>query len=603
MKRILFILFVLTSFTASAQWTIINGNQRFAKGLGIPTKDTFNTYTLADTSQIVLRPQDSALYVHYKGRWQKIGGGGTGGVGTLQQVTDLGNTTTKAIKINSNINNGVGVAEKFILKDNNATNTDSVYITMNTGLLYNGYNNTDITMNNGILSAQMILNGEDGEIYISDNANQTLSELNQSGVRIISPNYNTVLLKDKLSFIYGDILNPVNCNGIDITPIYPTVDNYRDHPHKIYTPLTVTGIYNDTLATLRNVRAGGGSSTDTTSLSNRINLKLNTSDSSIYQTKYRSDTARINTYTAINDKLNTSDTLSLSNRINLKLNKSDSTIYFTKYRSDTSRTNIYSAINGKLNTNDTLSLSNRINTKLNTSDTANMLLPYLRKIDTTSMLSKYVNLANYGLTKTNQTLSVDTSKISTLYQTNLKVNISDTANMLTPYLRKIDTANLQRKSLAAYSFQANNTNATATTTANTFKDTSGTYTGTPTWTGGTAPTSITNAVFYYTQVGKQVTLRITMIYTNTGATNTRVQIPLTSNIPTPATPSGYSSTSDIINFGSGFFGNSTTTYVTSSAGNALTFLRGTATGAEIVIDRGTAGAGKYVWATISYFTN
>ena len=52
--------------------------------------------------------------------------------------------------------------------------------------------------------------------------------------------------------------------------------------------------------------------------------------------------------TAIGNRyIKPSDTVSLSNRINLKLNSSDSTIYFTKYRSDTMRTNVYSAINGK----------------------------------------------------------------------------------------------------------------------------------------------------------------------------------------------------------------------------------------------------------------
>jgi len=57
---------------------------------------------------------------------------------------------------------------------------------------------------------------------------------------------------------------------------------------------------------------------DTTSLSNRINVKLNASDTS-----------------------------SLSSRINTKLNSSDSTIYQTKFRSDSARTNTYTAIAGK----------------------------------------------------------------------------------------------------------------------------------------------------------------------------------------------------------------------------------------------------------------
>lgn len=59
---------------------------------------------------------------------------------------------------------------------------------------------------------------------------------------------------------------------------------------------------------------------------------------------------------------------------------------------------------------DTTSLSNRINLKLNISDTASMLSPYAR-----------TNAVNAGLA--------------------LKVNISDTASMLSPYLRKVDTTN------------------------------------------------------------------------------------------------------------------------------------------------------------------
>jgi hypothetical protein len=62
---------------------------------------------------------------------------------------------------------------------------------------------------------------------------------------------------------------------------------------------------------------------------------------------------------------------------------------------------------------DTTSLSNRINLKLNISDTASMLSPYLRKVDTASLSNRI----------------------------NLKLNISDTASMLSPYLRKVDTTN------------------------------------------------------------------------------------------------------------------------------------------------------------------
>jgi hypothetical protein len=68
------------------------------------------------------------------------------------------------------------------------------------------------------------------------------------------------------------------------------------------------------------------------SINNAIGSKyLKPSDSTIYQTKFGVDTARTNTY----------------NALNTKLNLSDSTIYQTKFRSDSARTNTYSAIAAK----------------------------------------------------------------------------------------------------------------------------------------------------------------------------------------------------------------------------------------------------------------
>jgi len=59
--------------------------------------------------------------------------------------------------------------------------------------------------------------------------------------------------------------------------------------------------------------------------------------------------------------------------------------------------------------------------------------------DTASMLTNYINSVNYGLSKSSQTVSADTTKLSTLYQTNLRLKISDTAAMLSPYTRQKDT--------------------------------------------------------------------------------------------------------------------------------------------------------------------
>ena len=77
-------------------------------------------------------------------------------------------------------------------------------------------------------------------------------------------------------------------------------------------------------------------------------------------------------WSTFNSKLGASDTVSLSNRINLKVNIADTSSMLTPY----------------LRKIDTASLSLRINLKVNISDTASMLTPYLRKIDTTN---RFVN--------------------------------------------------------------------------------------------------------------------------------------------------------------------------------------------------------------------
>jgi hypothetical protein len=89
--------------------------------------------------------------------------------------------------------------------------------------------------------------------------------------------------------------------------------------------------------------------------------------------------------------------------------------------------------------------------------------------DTASMLTNYINSVNYGLSKSSQTVSADTSKLSTLYQTNLKVKYTDTASMLTPYLRKIDTASLSSRinlKQDALTFSTGLTNTSGTITSN-----------------------------------------------------------------------------------------------------------------------------------------
>jgi hypothetical protein len=87
--------------------------------------------------------------------------------------------------------------------------------------------------------------------------------------------------------------------------------------------------------------------------------------------------------------------------------------------------------------------------KLNKSDTAAMLLPYLRKADTTAMLLPYLRKA-------------DTLTLSN--RINLKVNISDTSLMLLPYLRKVDTLTLSNRINLKRNYSDTALNSASTTT-------------------------------------------------------------------------------------------------------------------------------------------
>ena len=94
----------------------------------------------------------------------------------------------------------------------------------------------------------------------------------------------------------------------------------------------------------------------------------------------------------IDNKLNVSDTVSLSNRIDLKLNKTDTI-------------NLSNRIDLKLNKSDTISLSNRIDIKLNASDTVSLSNRINTKLDTI-----YVNYQ----TSIDTIVNKDTINITTL---------------------------------------------------------------------------------------------------------------------------------------------------------------------------------------------
>jgi len=131
---------------------------------------------------------------------------------------------------------------------------------------------------------------------------------------------------------------------------------------------TIKTVNGTTLLGSGNLSVGTLVGTDTVSLSNRINLKVNISDTSIMLLPYL---RKADTTSMLIPYFKDADTslLNLTNRFATKLNISDTLSMLSKY----------------LRKLDTITLSNRINLKLNISDTASMLTPYFRDNDTTQL--------------------------------------------------------------------------------------------------------------------------------------------------------------------------------------------------------------------------
>jgi hypothetical protein len=109
MRKFLTLCAILLSLSASAQWQLTGSRVRYVNGIGIPTRDT-SAMTPADSSQILIRPADSSLYVKYKRTWQKVGSGGGGtvtGSGTTNYVPKF--TSSTAIGNSQIFDNGTSV--------------------------------------------------------------------------------------------------------------------------------------------------------------------------------------------------------------------------------------------------------------------------------------------------------------------------------------------------------------------------------------------------------------------------------------------------------------------------------------------------------------
>ena len=164
--------------------------------------------------------------------------------------------------------------------------------------------------------------------------------------------------------------------------------------------------------------------------------------------------------------------------------------------------------------------------------------------------------------------------------------------------------NKQNTSLSAYTFRANNTNATANATDQTFKDIAQqTYTGSITWTGTAAPTGATDHSYRWSQVGKLVTLRITLIHASAGTALTNVICSLPTDCPTPEGISGLTANNCVLYIGAGTLATGITSDgMSASLNGGISELRinSGGTGYDIKIYRNSA-AYRTARAVIQYY--
>ena len=251
--------------------------------------------------------------------------------------------------------------------------------------------------------------------------------------------------------------------------------------------------------------------------------------------------------------------------------------------------NYYTTLKTSGNTADRVyTYPNATTTLIGASDTATALSKYLRKTDTSTLSTRI----------------------------DARIKYTDSATMLSPYLRKTDTSTLstridakvnisdtsvfQRKSVAAFTFRANNTASTANATDQVFRDSSTlTYSGTITWTGTTAPSGATSHRYRWCQIGKQVTITFTINYATAGSALSAVKLTLPVGCPAPTNFGTLTGANDILGSAWGFLGTATSTV---STGRVLLQNNATNNGYEFNISAASANY-KVAGFTLTYFTD
>jgi len=157
-------------------------------------------------------------------------------------------------------------------------------------------------------------------------------------------------------------------------------------------------------------------------------------------------------------------------------------------------------------------------------------------------------------------------------------------------------------SQSAFTMLANNTSASAVPTEQVFKNIAQqVYTLTPVWTATTAPSGTTNHTYQWSQIGNTVTVRLNLIYTTKGTGATIVVCPFPTDLPIPLSPSGLTSASANLYYGTGLMTNINSSQPTTLP--TFTSIRRNAanTGYELTMSR-ASNSPAFVYITIQYFT-
>lgn len=252
MNRILLLLLLLVSFANAQTWQPTSIRQRFVNGIGIPTRDTI-TGTAADSSQLVLRPQDSVIYYKYKGYWRALASGGSVALytstvkhevkaavaitkgqavyvssadGTNMIVSKSDNTSEQTSSKTMGLLESTVAAngKTFVITEgllaglntSMAAAGDAVWLGTNGDLLYGIANKPKAPAHMVFIGIVTRSNVSNGEIFVKVQNGFELDELHD--VAISSPRNQSIILYDSVNKLWRDTLaSVVTANKVNYT--------------------------------------------------------------------------------------------------------------------------------------------------------------------------------------------------------------------------------------------------------------------------------------------------------------------------------------------------------------------------------------------------